>query len=505
MSTIDPSAPAPLRLPAILQNPTNTSQRQIESYNSQQREKLQARREAKLAPRVDNKLNGKGKRVIRRLDNAAFASNPHIAPPLKSDYYPSVPLQSRSKPPAYFDGDTIPRKQSIPSTILPPKGLNSHDSVNGNFNLSLKGTRQLLRKRGKRVEGLINTVEGELRNWLSGEGWNISTSNINDLREGPSWKIIDNILIDLSLFEQSINTSTITNNGQIGNSNRPGRRLPPQHQIIGLLPSLPKVNDKEIPSIMEISRSPVHLSWYIVDSFERLVIHILVRYYELVSWSETHQTLSGESIRLTNIIVPTIIKPRINISNQLITPETSELSSLSGPDSTGSFTASELDSDTATERGGDDNEEEEEEEIGYNLEGDTTITSLPEEFSQNLIINNQVELERTISNTSSAYASSEGGTSDYSLLEDSLILPPAPNRISNLNMNSKIPPDDEWSDFGSDLGDLPPIISNSNLSRPDRFLSNGLKSIENGNGNYNLNRRKGWEDKPTFFEYLYGA
>ncbi|WWC64775.1 uncharacterized protein I303_107387 [Kwoniella dejecticola CBS 10117] len=581
MSTIDTSTPAPLRLPAILQNPTNASQRQIESYNAQQRERIQARREARAAPRTggESKFHGKGKRVIRRLDNAAFTSNPHIAPPLKSDYYPSVPLQARANPPTYFEGGTIPRKQSIPSTITPPKGTdNSTDSANGNFNLSLKGTRQLLRKRGgKRVEGLVGVIEKELRGWLAGENWNWSSSstdfdNVGAGEEaGPSWRVIDATPVDNSSSTDRstgasganvnaspstsgpISTSTSTSTGHVGNTNRPRRRLPPRHQITGLLPPLPRnsnsnLNDIDsdghkhnenangLPSILEISRSPAHLSWYVVDSFERLVIHILARYYELVSWSETHHTIDGEFIRLTHIIIPSIIKPqRIAVSNSLMTPETSELSSMSGPDSGSDSigavtseddTGSGTDTDTATERGITDEEDVE----GYSLEGDTTITSLPEEFTRHLYISkdpasasasaaehpgtpagwaSELALQRTISNTShtSAYASSEGGgTSDYSLLDDSLVLPP------KAEANIHIPPPsdgDTWSDFGSDLGDLPPVpgvfASKSKLSSsisPIPISRSQFGGIGNGNAS---GRRKGWEDKPTFFEYLYGA
>nr|XP_019043962.1 hypothetical protein I302_07239 [Kwoniella bestiolae CBS 10118]OCF22892.1 hypothetical protein I302_07239 [Kwoniella bestiolae CBS 10118] len=481
-----------LRLPAILQNPKNTTLKQVEAHNAQQRERIQARREARAEPKIEGRLNGKGKRVIRRLDNASFTSNPHIAPPSKSDYYPSVPLQPRLVDKPIFPSDAVPRKASIPSTIPPERGNNSADSVNGNFQLSLKGIRALLRKkRGRRVEGLVQGVEQEMRGWLGGD-WDVTNLNGHSSDgEGRRWKIIDETLVDIPIEKNGEGSgSGSSTNGNGSGSNR--RRLPAQHQITGSLPSLPEKQDgSQVSAILEISRSPAHLSWYVVDPFERLVVHLLARYYELVSWSESHQTISNESIRLTHIILPTIIKPRLSsTSNNLLTPETSELSSQSGPESTGSFTASESDtesesgSDTATERGDDSGPE-----IGYSLEeeGDTTLTSLPEGLSDLRLAQVgevEVPLQRSISNSSSAYASSEGGNSDYSLL-DSLTLPPRPPTEL-----------DGWSDFGSGsesglgLGDLPKI---SVRNRDVQLRSAG------GLG------RKGWEDKPSFFEYLYGA
>ncbi|WVQ66665.1 uncharacterized protein L199_004852 [Kwoniella botswanensis] len=490
MSEVDPSAPAPLRLPAILQNPKSTTLKQVEAYNAQQREKAQARREARLAePKIEGRLNGKGKRVIRRLDNASFASNPHIALPLKSDYYPSVPLQVHPLQKPIFPSDAIPRKQSIPSTVRPERDVNSTDSVNGNFQLSLKGIRALLRKkRGRRVESLVQAVEGEMRKWLGGD-WSLNLSSTEGA-EGLRWKIIDGTLVDIPIEKNGETSGSNTNT-----NNR--RRLPIQHQINGMLPFLPKEND-QIPSILEISRSPAHLSWYIVDPFERLVVHLLARYYDLISWSESHQTISSETIRLTHIILPTIIKPRIisSSSNNLLTPETSELSSQSGPESIGSFTASETDSgsDTATERG-DDDRDDDGSENGYSLEGEgnTTITSLPETLSNLRLTQESISLQRSISNTSSAYASSEGGNSDYSLLGDSLTLPPKPP--AGGGEGEAMGEIDGWSDFGSDMGigELPKVNTNINVMIRNRDVSSST-SI-----------RKGWEDKPTFFEYLYGA
>lgn len=56
-----------LRIPAILQNPTNRSVRQVAAHNAQQREKADARREARVP--VAASYDGRGKRFVRRKDN----------------------------------------------------------------------------------------------------------------------------------------------------------------------------------------------------------------------------------------------------------------------------------------------------------------------------------------------------------------------------------------------------------------------------------------------------
>ncbi|WRT70055.1 uncharacterized protein IL334_007049 [Kwoniella shivajii] len=520
MSAVD-TAPAPLRLPAILQNPTNTSLRQVEAHNAQQREKVQARREARL-PSKNEGRGGKGKRVIRRLDNAAFTSNPHIVTPSRSDYLPPVPLQYRPFQPS-FPPNTVPRSAPIPSVVLPSKDPNSSDSVNGAFNLSLKGTRALLRKRGRRVENLVGKVENEIKGWLDG-GYNLSLSE----QTSNDWTIIDDTLIDIpssTSKDEESNSASGSGSGSgsgsvsINTMTSMRRRLPVQHQITGLLPSLPLQDEHgQAHAILEISRSPAHLSWYIVDGFERLVVHLLARYYELISWSEQHTTISNESIRLTHIVLPSMTKPRpANMQNALLTPETSELSSQSGPDSIGLSTSEE--SDTATERGDDEDLASESGSVeGYTLEeGETTITdinmtqgSIPTDEMSRLDVNDVGEvsfgLERTLSNTSSRYASSEGegSNSDYSVLGDSFVLPPRPTTQSTGSGGGIIPAGD-WSDIGSDLGDLPMPMPHGGISSGIGGISRSFEGNGNGFAFGAGKERKNWQEKPTFFEYLYGA
>ncbi|WVR09580.1 hypothetical protein IAU60_006650 [Kwoniella sp. DSM 27419] len=491
MSTVDPSAPAPLRLPAILQNPTNNAQRQVEAHNAQQREKIAARREATRGSAKVVDRSGKGKRVIRRLDNATFASNPHIVAPQRSDFTPPIPLQPRPTRAAFPPG-ALPRSAHIPSVVPPTKDPRSSDSLNGAFSMTLRGTRALLRRRGggggRRVEQLVGRVESEIRTWLDGD-FALAAG------EGSNWRVVDDTPSPHVPFPvprsgpQGFGPAT-----QAGSTAVPGpnRHMPIQHRITGLLPALPPVSEGTLPAILEHSRSPAHLTWYINDGFERMVVHMICRYYELYSWSEQHATFDNELLRMTHIVLPSVARPPVQPdAYHLLTPETSELSSQSGPESAGTLTSdSEVDpdteSDTATERGDDDHDDVSV--IGYEL-ADTTITSLgPNEAEASDVSGS--ELKRVMSNTSSAYASSEGGgdQSDYEALGDSYVLPARPGGQLQAASSS-------CSDFGSesDIGEL-----GGGVPPPPAYRTGGVSAL----GAFG---RRGWEAKPTFFEYLYGA
>lgn len=197
-------------------------------------------------------------------DPAAFVGNTHIIPPSKSDYTPPIPLQLRPTGPI-FPPNTLPRSIPIPPVQTYPSDLYSPSSVSGTFSTSLKGTRSLLRKGGRRAEKLVRVVEEELRAWL-GDSWGFGGE-----RES-TWRVVDEDLVECG-----------TSSG-----GSPGtRRLPVQYQTEHI-PSLP-FDGTQLPAILELSRSHAHITWGITDSFERLVVHLIVRYYELVSWSESSE------------------------------------------------------------------------------------------------------------------------------------------------------------------------------------------------------------------------
>ncbi|OWZ76708.1 hypothetical protein C365_04863 [Cryptococcus neoformans Bt85] len=465
------AAPVPLHLPAILQNPANRAARQVQAHNAQQREKAAARRERDARPNAAPEYNGKGKRVIRRLDNAAFASNPHIVRPTKADYAPPVPLQVRPSRPS-FPAGAIPRTTPVPPALVPERDPFSPDSRQGSFSTSLKGTRAMLRKRGKRAEGLVTKADTEIRKWLGGEWGDLN------IQEDGQWRVIDERLVDYASETAAASASSA------------GRRLP-THRGLDILPDLP-IENGQIPAILEISRSPAHLSWCLSESFDRLVVHLLSRYYELASWSQDLPTTSGQILRVTHVVVPSIAQPNRHpiAGHSLATPETSEISgqsssessyhSLSEGESSELSEFTESGSDTATEMG-------DAEIVSYSVEGDTTITPIPEMVDLSLS-ENENELTRTYSVTSSRYASSEGG-SDFGTLGDSLTIPRVSGHESEDSMaGGWVDMDDE-----SDFGDIPGF-SRVRIDATYGRINPGVRVSA-----------RGWESKPTFFEYLYGV
>lgn len=232
-------------------------------------------------------------------------------------------------------------------------------------------------------------------------------------------------------------------------------------------------------------------------------------------------TESGQQVRLTHIIRPAIINPRPLPSGSLVTPDNSDLSAPSSSDlSSGSGTENETesDSDTATEMGdsihditlrptgdGDESDNDakgEGEGSEVEVEGYTLIPPAPREVDSTLGMRSptlesamdelrvsELSLSRTYSNSSSQYASSEGTTgSEYGMgMADSLTLPPMPQGGTPTSSGTQ-----GWvSTFDNgpiDLGAAPISGLPSRKVQP-----------VGGAG------RKGWQDKPTFFEYLYGA
>lgn len=445
---------------------------------------------------------------------AAFASNPHIVRPTMADYTPPVPLQSRPLRPS-FPAHTIPRSTPVPPALIPDRDPFSPDSRQGSFSTSLKGTRAMLRKRGKRAEGLVTKADTEIRNWLGGE-W----GDLNAQKDGQ-WRVIDQRLVDYAFDisrARSISSTT-------------GRRLF-THRGLDALPDLP-IENGQIPAILEISRSPAHLSWFLAESFDRLVVHLLSRYYELASWSESLillqqlvffffsffflengcadkktvgqdvPTASGQILRVTHVVVPSIAQPNRHPipGHSLATPETSEVSgqsssessyhSLSEGESSGlsafvpsdgdSDNDNDVDSDTVTEMG-------DAEVVGYSIEeGDTTVRPIPD-MSDLSLSENENELTRTFSAASSRYASSEGG-SDVGTLGDSLTIPRISGHESEDSMaGGWVDVDDE-----SDFGDIPGF-SRVKIDGMYNRINPGVRVWA-----------RGWESKPTFFEYLYGV
>ena len=210
-------------------------------------------------------------------NTAAFTSNPHIVLPTRSDYTPPIPLHHRTVQPS-FPPAVIPRSAPIPPVSTPDKDPFSSDSRHGAFSTSLKGIRALLRKRGKRAESMVKIVEDQIRGWLDGQGWALAASG-----DDSSWTVLGSALVDVdtdvaeNVYDSESVPSTLPPSS---------RRMPAHHQMRDSLPIMP-VTDGKVPAILELSRSPAHLSWTMTDGFDRLVVHLVARYYDLVSWSES--------------------------------------------------------------------------------------------------------------------------------------------------------------------------------------------------------------------------
>lgn len=167
--------------------------------------------------------------------------------------------------------------------------------MSGGFSTSLKGVRALLRKGGRRAEVLIPRVEGVIRGWLEGverieRGAMVAAG---EGEEGDGWSVIDATLTDLKdagMRGAEADEGQVNGNapGAGGNGSAPplARRLPPTLRPPNPLPALP-IEHGQVPAILEITRSPAHISLAVIDPYDRLIVHLLARYYECLSWSES--------------------------------------------------------------------------------------------------------------------------------------------------------------------------------------------------------------------------
>lgn len=150
--------------------------------------------------------------------------------------------------------------------------------------------RALLRKGGRRAEVLIPRVEGVLRGWLEGVERVHSGAVDGEEGEDGGWNVVDPTLTEMKrtgvdAAEQGAEAEE-GGTAASGSSAPLARRLPPTLRPPHPLPPLP-VKDGQVPAILEITRSPAHISLAVIDPYDRLIVHLLARYYECLSWSES--------------------------------------------------------------------------------------------------------------------------------------------------------------------------------------------------------------------------
>lgn len=304
---------------------------------------------------------------------ALIAHNPHAARPTRSDLAPPPPGHVPTFP--TFSSSSFQRKTPAPSPALPTSEPISSQA--GQFTLSLKGVRQLLRKRGRRAEVVVKLVEEELRSWA---GFGDDAEDASKFAVGNGYgqpRIVDSTPVPIKseatrsaksgnnksdLVAQGTHTDTqdaITSlqtdasaSSSPSTATKPSAPAPPAVSsrslpaaftttptsspafLTSLLESFYSSSASSAvaatrPAIVELVRAPGHLVWAISDGFERLIVHLLARYYELISFSQTLPSIPTSSsststsssasasasnktttgYRITHILLPSVLKP----------------------------------------------------------------------------------------------------------------------------------------------------------------------------------------------------
>ena len=228
-----------------------------------------------------------------------LAHNPHAALPSRKDLLPPPPVYTPTFPKA---SSSAIRATSAPSPALPQSEPLSSEA--GKYTLSLKGVRQLLRKRGRRAEQVVQAVENELRSWSGAEGLD-DQDRIHGTGFGQP-KVIDDSVVDVtpeystgyqpesraphaqlveltSAPEGSNRTLPRAFNAASGSSSSHTSTVLESFYTAGGVPSSVAASQRK--AIVELVREPGHLVWAVADGFERLIVHLLARYYELLSYS----------------------------------------------------------------------------------------------------------------------------------------------------------------------------------------------------------------------------
>jgi len=259
--------------------------------------------------------------VFLQISTALLAHNPHAALPSRIDLLPPTPRYTSTfpHPSSRSPAAAAIRTANVPSPAAPVSEPISTEA--GKYTLSLKGVRSMLRKRGRRAEMVVKVVEGELRGWSGCEldqdemDITLRMAHVQDLNGYGQPRIIDSTLVNIRQAagvgssrsaplaeavsqsdQQDLLDGSATGNISTARLPRPFTTHPsssPEY-LSGLLTSLYTSTTQggstnlfsERQAIVELIRAPGHLVWAVADGWERLIVHLLVRYYGLISFSE---------------------------------------------------------------------------------------------------------------------------------------------------------------------------------------------------------------------------
>lgn len=297
---IDDASPLtrPLYIPAILKNPTN---KHLASALAKKPKSADDK-----GPKLKASGNARGgKRGQLRWENAQLAHHPSLHRPSRSDFSPGPNLKAAipvfAPPPASFSRSTY----SSPAASSSATGAASAEA--GQYSMSLRGLRKNLRAAvGGRTEVVLEIMETELRAWLTLSG-RIPEGFYHDSTGG---KLLDPTPLD----------------------DFPLPSLPD-------LPDLPSSSSSSKPvyppTLTELTRQPHSLTWLAPSPHTRYLLHSLVRYYHLQSFSRPLSPLDPD-VRVTHILRPQIARPRppagglSRLGGGLETPDATDLSSVGG-------------------------------------------------------------------------------------------------------------------------------------------------------------------------------
>ncbi|BGP26021.1 hypothetical protein Rt10032_c10g4069 [Rhodotorula toruloides] len=292
----------PLRIPAILRL------QESKGGSALQKKERTAREGADPVPRKGGGTAPGGKRRRRRWENAQLAGNPHLHRPSRADFSPGPYMKDLSTtftpPPAHFSRSTY--VSSSPASSPSAASLASN-ADHGQFSMSLRGLRRNLRLavgpraqrgQGGRTEEVLDTMERELKDWLMLSG-RIPEGFYHDSMPLAGDTLIQTIHRGQLLDATALDDYTLPTPGALDS-------LP---DLPTRTPAFATCDLPDVPTLTELTRQPHTLIWLAPSPHHRFLLHSLVRYYNLTSFSRPLNPLEPD-VRVTHVLRPQLARPR---------------------------------------------------------------------------------------------------------------------------------------------------------------------------------------------------